>query len=369
MNDDSQIKKLSTSELIKNIALNSDNISLNLLLATRKLFILDGKRYLLPEYLWNLKQRGFYPFISISNNEGKVDEKIDLTYDRTLQKFSILKPDSSVDEGEGPYCDNQYKVLYEKINELKSEGFFTNEIELELEIEKNFRNMVLRHLRYSWLEVCRKTNHSYHRYRWELPDETIELMKPRWIKGNEFRKWLEKNIENTEAQRSPERELVQKQIYEWFGYSYDTSMDQESGLTNILDSNEDPIKSVEEEIFRGKFFKEIATEKSSNSHHLRPAIRILGKEKIYQLVYRILDSFGYDENSDAKIANDFGLSKATYSRFAGRDWRKGDSFEIPDLWKNIAHVVASDPIFFEAAIDYGLKDSIEFVLEVISKEN
>ena len=41
MNDDSQIKKLSTSELIKNIALNSDNISLNLLLATRKLFILD----------------------------------------------------------------------------------------------------------------------------------------------------------------------------------------------------------------------------------------------------------------------------------------------------------------------------------------
>ncbi len=82
-----------------------------------------------------------------------------------------------------------------------------------------------------------------------------------------------------------------------------------------------------------------------------------------------MDSFGYDENSDAKIANDFGLSKATYSRFAGRDWRKGDSFEIPDLWKNIAHVVASDPIFFEAAIDYGLKDSIEFVLEVISKEN
>lgn len=368
MSNDPQIKKLSTSEIIKNIALHSDRISLNHLLATRKLFTLDGKRYILPEYLWNLKVRRFYPFISISNNEGKVDEKIDLTYDRTLQKFSILKPDSSTNKDGGPYCDNQYKVLYRKINELISEGMLPNEIQTELEIEKLFKNMIIRHLKYSWLEVCRKTNYSYHRYRWELSDETIELMKPRWIKGNEFRKWLEKNIENTEAQRSPERELVQKQIYEWFDYSYDTSMDQESGLTNILDSNEDPIKSVEEEIFRGKFFKEIATEKSSNSHHLRPAIRILGKEKIYQLVYRILNSFGYDEISDANIANDFGLSKATYSRFAGRDWRKGDSFEIPDLWKNIANVVASDPVFLEAAIDYGVKESIEFVLDVI-KEN
>jgi len=59
----SNYSKLSTAELIEKIALHSDGAALNEMLSKRKLLSLGGVRYLLPEFLWKLKQEGFRPYI------------------------------------------------------------------------------------------------------------------------------------------------------------------------------------------------------------------------------------------------------------------------------------------------------------------
>jgi hypothetical protein len=362
MNSDHKYKHLSTFELIKNIVLHSDNIALNQILSTRKLLVLNRKRCLLSEYLWQLKERNFYPFIFIDKNEWNIDEKIDRTYDRALQKFSVLKPPIITNEDEGPYCDNQYRELYKKINELKVEGEICNEFDCEKEIEKILQNIVVRHLKYSWLEVCRQINHFYHRYRWELPTETMELKKPRWKKGNEFRRWLDINVRDGNNEKSLERKQVQKQIYDWFGHPSDMSIDVDNDIRNKLYVLDDPIEIMEKEDMGNRFYESIENEKANNIQHLRPSIRKLGKEKVKELVHNILHNFTNDDYTDTTVANEFGLSKATFSRFAGKDWRKGEVTETPDLWRNIAHIVNSDPKFQEATIDFGVRDVIDIVL-------
>ncbi len=357
---------LSTFELIEKIAAQSDLHSLNCFLSERKLLQLNRKRYLLPEYLQLLRNRKYYPFITIPPNEKKLEEKIDLVYERTLFKFSILSTHAG--EISGPFCDNQYRSLHKQVTMFIEANPNTAQIDLELEIESLIKKMVIRHLKYSWLEACRNINLLYQRYRWQLSSGTIELMKPISIKGRKFTKWLEEHIENPNPNDVREKQRIQKEINNWFGHSAEMSLDEENGLRNTLHSNYDPMKLIEEEYLGDKFFEKIAKEKSTNCHLLRSTIRNLGEVKIYQLVHKILSSFEYDEFNDTEIANEFGLSKATYSRFAGRDWKKGGIYEVPDLWRNIAHVVTHDPIFLEVAIDLGVRDVIYNVLDATKEK-
>ena len=67
------------------------------------------------------------------------------------------------------------------------------------------------------------------------------------------------------------------------------------------------------------------------------------------------------------IANEFGISKATYSRFAGRDWKNNNNGEVPDLWKNIAQIVTSNHILLETAISVGVKPVIDNILKSSQK--
>ena len=90
----------------------------------------------------------------------------------------------------------------------------------------------------------------------------------------------------------------------------------------------------------------------------------MGEDKIYELVLVILNALANEENNDASIADKFGLSKATFSRFAGRDWKRGGILDIPDLWENMAKVVTSDPVFEEFAMENGVMEIIDIVLEI-----
>ena len=124
---------LSTFELIEKIAAQSDLHALNCLLSERKLLQLNRKRYLLPEYLQLLRDRKYYPFITISPHEKKLEEKLELVYERTLFKFSILSKHSG--EIVGPFCDKQYESLYKQAKTFIETNPNTTQIDLELEIE------------------------------------------------------------------------------------------------------------------------------------------------------------------------------------------------------------------------------------------
>ena len=63
------------------------------------------------------------------------------------------------------------------------------------------------------------------------------------------------------------------------------------------------------------------------------------------------------------LAQLFGLSLSTFSRFAGSRWRKRSDRAIPDLWLNTAQTLASHRALVEAAKDAGVWHRVGQVLQ------
>jgi len=338
----SQFGYLSIIELLEKIVYESDELVLNYFISNRKLLSFGNKRVLLPEYLINLKNDNFFPFISISPNESHLDIKLDSVYNRTLQKFTLLKEGNNYEFG--PYCDRQYQSLLNQIKDFVNNNPSKTEIELEKEIEKRFQKMVIRHLSYSWLEVCRNSNKLYKRYRWELSTGTIELKKPQHIDGRSFKRWLVKHVEKPNPENNREKYRIQKIIDDWFGVPSEIDS---ADIEYKLKEDSDPYDTLEK--YPEDFISMIASEKASSIKILRPAISKMGKSQVNGLVKKILESLQFDDLKDSQIQKEFGLSKSTYSRFAGRDWKENNNGEIPDLWKNIASIIIKDPVLLELA--------------------
>ena len=355
----SEYSKLSTAELIEKIALHSDGAALNELLSQRKLLSLGGVRYLLPEFLWKLKQERFRPYIFPRQNEKVVDEKLDLVYDRTLQKFSVLKPQTETVSIAGPYCNNQYLHLHNEISTRINQQI-QSQIDEEIEVGRLFKKLVTKNIVYSWLEACRITERTFARYRWQVQGENIELKRPSWMKGHAFRKWLERNIDLNHLDRRD----IQEQINKRFGFGKHLDFDDLQEHDTDIAVNPDPVEAGERAYLGKHLYRRVADEKSESIHQQRPAIRKLGREKVRQLVLRILDEYVEQGSKDIDIAKEFNLSKATFSRFAGRDWKKskdGSSMVVPDLWRNMAKMINRDPYFSEAAIRLGIKEKVDMI--------
>ncbi len=356
--------KLSTAELIERIALHSDGEALNELLSQRKLLSLGRVRYLLPEFLWKLKQERFRPYIFPRQNEKVVDEKLDLVYDRTLQKFSVLKPQTETTSIDGPYCNNQYLRLHNEISTRINQQI-QSQIDEEIEVGRLFKKLVTKNIVYSWLEACRITERAFARYRWQVQGENIELKRPSWMKGHAFRKWLEQNIDLNHLDRRD----IQEQINKRFGFGKHLNFDDIQERETAVAVNPDPAEA-EETAHLETLYERVADEKSESFQEQRPAIRKLGREKVRQLVLRILDGYVEQGSKDIDIAKEFNLSKATFSRFAGRDWQKskdGSSMVVPDLWRNMAKMINRDPYFSEAAIRLGIKEMVDMIQQESEK--
>lgn len=344
---------LSTFELIEKIS-RQDKSALNYFISNRKLLPFNNKRITLPEFLYKLRKDNFSPFILLFPNEKHLVIKLDMTYNRTLTKFTELKPD---DVKKGLFCNKQYESLLEQIKDFKKKSPNYTELELEKGIEIIFKRMVVRHLRYEWKEVCRSNTRLYKRYPWKLPTGTIELKRPQHIDGRSFNKWLAEHVDNPNPEDKKEKYRIQKIIGDWFGSLSEIDI---SDIDYTLKESKDPYAEIEK--YPEDFKTMLATEKSSNIESLRSAIRVLGKAKLYSLVKEILESHEFDESKDSEIQRKYGLSKSTFSRFAGRNWNINNR-EVPDLWKNIAAIVLKDPILEEHAISYSISKTIMDLLD------
>ena len=158
-----------------------------------------------------------------------------------------------------------------------------------------------------------------------------------------------------------EKELIQEQIYKKFGFGKHFDFDEIQEYDTDVAVNPDPAEA-EERAHLEILYEKVADEKSESIHKQRPAIRKLGSEKVRQLVLRILNEYVEQGSKDINIAKEFNLTKATFSRFAGREW-KNRGKDIPDLWRNIARIVHRDPHFYEAAIRLGIKEVVDRILE------
>ena len=103
--------------------------------------------------------------------------------------------------------------------------------------------------------------------------------------------------------------------------------------------------------------KVVAEEKAANIQQQRRSIRKLGKTKLKKMILQIFGDIICDDYRDSEIAKDFGLTKATFSRFAGSRWNQ-TGFSIPDLWRNTAQVLIYHPIFRQVVKDTGFWDVV-----------
>ncbi len=360
-----QFSRLSIIELVERVAKHSDSEALNHFLTKRKLLWYEGERCILYNYLSKLRQNDFRPYIFFTKDEKKLEEKLDIVYDHTIKKFSQLKPEQTgkQDNG-GPYCNNQYREFYELYYLQREVPEKWLALESEEFAEKIFFKLIKKHLMFSWREACRIADQFNKRYRWELPTGTLELKRPHWLKGNDFRKWLETHIDNPDPQRDGEKDRIQEQVFKELESTSVFSYDEIEYDMLAGSYNPDPIHEMELSYFRKNFYQFIADEKANNSNNLRPAIRRLGSKKIRELVFTVLDNFTNEDYRDTITAQKYGLSKSTFHRFAGSKWLENKSdndgrIQVPDLWNNIAKVINSNPRFVDVVTSFGKMDIIE----------
>lgn len=298
-------------------------------------------------------------------------EVADKAYDLTIDKFSNLpgiKKSSQKAKSKGSQkmkhkgadCRLYFKAfLGGVVNSLKTNPP-ANEIEEESRAAMIMQGLVKRHFYLSLLEAKRSSNPFWSRYYWRVKRDTICVWLPVSLGGRERQKWLVKNIDKPNPRREGERERIQSIIDQKLVKERFVPLEKATGFSN---EEELQYQSDSGETFGISLAEAVAEEKAENIGQQRPSIRALGEERLKHLVLRIFNDMSSDEYEDGKVARDFGLSKATFSRFAGSKWLSTESI-IPDLWLNTAEVLSTHPTFKEVAISTGVWKQVQTILEM-----
>ena len=255
---------------------------------------------------------------------------IDCAYDRTMDKFSRMENDSGID------CRRYYQSLLISIHGR----YFPSELHQEEALTHNLNRFVYHHFKFS-LRDCKRQLSSQNRYQWDLPNGSLTLHFPRSFGGTDRKAWLEEHVSNPDPNRPGESDRIQRLIDESFeAASGGTPVD----LEQLPAEDSFAWEELDTHVFRD-LAETVATEKSATYLEQRKAIQALGPDRVYELVLRVFDNVcNPGSETDTQICKQFGLSKATFSRFAGQNWDTA----IPDLWENTARIVGQSPIFREA---------------------
>lgn len=369
----------STVELVQLIAGESDRTALRVLLDTRRLFSLKNKTpLLLPEFLMKLKD-------SLAVIEGKYDIKAsdfaECVYDLTLAKFSNFpdhpkKSSNSKMEpvrGTGIDCRNCYRAFLRAFQQRKDTGEITSNLHEESEVGLLLQQLVYKNFLWSKLE-CMRDNPFSRRYNWEIKGMKIYLWYPSHMTAKEFKEWLNSNIKDLDpTNQKNEQKRIQSIIDKNLIKGYQISLEG-SGLARTKVTKEEPssIESLEGHMFGRNLAYAVAHKKIKNIHKLRPAIRKLGRKELKQLILKIFSEIEHGDYDITRVAEEYGISKATLSRFAGSTWfekmQANNLITIPDLWKNTAKILGQNPVFMETVITSGFAVQLEEALRIIEED-
>jgi len=181
---------------------------------------------------------------------------------------------------------------------------------------------------------------------------------PSALSGAERRAWLEENIPPEFIGRPDERKLIQDFIEKNLVREHFIPLD---ALENDQETSQGGFDYPRSEVWGLSLAEVVAQEKAQNIDDQRPAIRKMGPESLSAMVRQVFMDLDAEEYEQKRIANQFGLSPATLSRFAGSDWNQNPEAEnrVPDLWRNTAQVISQIPIFREVAEEFGMLARIE----------
>jgi len=309
------------------------------------------------------------------HNDGFV---LDVAFDLVVEKFSSLpnpadkrwqfhqRSDESVKQTQTD-CRYYFEAFLTHVEGRLELWRSLSAVERESELEWSLTRHVKRHFYLSCLEALRRTRRLETRYVWHVNGGSLCLWLPRDIAGSKRRDWLEQHVKDVNLSQPGERERVQARIHRMaFKRRIFSFSDLHGGGRQIRATVPEPSANIERAISVDGLAETVAKEKADSIHRRGRAIQQLGKQRLMQMVGVIFDNLSHDLYKPAHVAREFGLDKATFSRFAGTRWlqsgNRAGSNSIPDLWLNVAQTLAKHPAFREAAQEYGVWSGVVDVL-------
>ena len=361
-------RHLSLLRLAELIAHDSDREALRELHDHRTVFYYHSDRSLcLAEFVDKLQQgEGGWQWC------GRNAETLDGAYDLTISKFSNLPLEYQAESDchvkkEGPDCRYYFEAFIRHVAKKMDAETQDTEVEKEMRVAGLLQNFVIRHFRLSCLESRRTAYKLTRRYFWKVNGYTLPIWLPSNMGGNKCRAWLKANITEVDPQRPGERDRIQAVVDRFFTRRKLLSLD-ELDESEIVVPKQSSALPIDREMSVSGLVAVVAGEKAENIHLQRPAIRQLGKDKLRWLIHQIFDKLACGKYEAASIADSAGISRATFSRFAGSRWltksEKRQGIPVPDLWLNTAETLAGHYGFMRIARSAGVLDKIKEILEV-----
>ena len=352
--------------MIRKIAHNSDAAALGEFLAHRTVFVWNnGKGLRFVEYVELLRIKSTHRF---------GEEIADKTYAKTLERYlNLPQPHDSVDQTDGddngskhcgPDCRKYFRAILDGISILDSDRIKAGSLMEEQIIGKAIQSFVRHNFHYCLRESLRKADPFTSRYDWRVGGGVITVYMPRSMNGRRRRQWLRQHAPDADPRHPGERERIQTLInrrlvrgrfvpYENHAHEIPQRQAADNQLwTRSANGG-----------FARKLGEVVAEEKAATIDQQRPAIGALGPENLSRMIVIIFEALEQNRYDDGRIRKRFSLSASSYSRFAGSRWRRKMTgnrldLDIPDLWKNTAGVLASNPIFREVIEETGFKPAI-----------
>ncbi|KPL24864.1 MAG: hypothetical protein AMJ75_02595 [Phycisphaerae bacterium SM1_79] len=364
-------RKLTLLQLAERIADGSDTKALKELHDERAIFYDQQKNTIhLAEYIAGLMNTKIARFWSGGNTQVLED-----AYNLTLDKFFNIptRLANSRQQGpQGPDCRYTFKAFIICAKDKLQEEPPANAIKAEIISAEILRRLITWHFLLSCLEARRQAQKLRRRYVCEINGKRMYLWLPWEVPGERCREWLEANIPDVDPRRPGERYRVQAVVDRLLTKRKILYLSELDRIGEKLPPSPYSVPSIIQEQISVKGLAEtVADEKAKNIKHQRPAIRRLGKDKLRQLIRTVFSRLAYGNYVEKDIARPFGLSTATFSRFAGARWKKcGDDTVAavpPDLWRNTAEVLSGHPDFVVAAEKAGVWKQVSQMSHIKNK--
>ena len=304
-----------------------------------------------------------------TNHNQLVLEK---AYDITVDKFSHIPSDRAArdkSKKKRPDCCHYFRAFLDMTADWMANASNGNPLLEEISASRIFQKLVARHFRLSCKEALRNSNPMMSRYAWPVNGGVINILMPTSIFGRKRWEWLNAHVKNPDPQREGEKQRIQSIINERLGKPRQVILTKKLRQDLFGRSADTPIESLmEREINIHGMANVVAEEKAECISDQRPAIQGLGEASLKKLVCHVFEALSTDQYEEKGIAELFGLSRPTFSRFAGSRWQIDPSSTAPDLWRNVAQTLAGHTTFVEKAKEAGVWPRVQGVLKEDPKE-